>query len=42
LPDLSRRSVATITDGLVPELQQRWLVRSAYAHEHLRDNLLEF
>jgi FMN-dependent oxidoreductase (nitrilotriacetate monooxygenase family) len=42
LPDLSRRSVATITDGLVPELQQRGLVRSAYAHEHLRDNLLEF
>jgi FMN-dependent oxidoreductase (nitrilotriacetate monooxygenase family) len=42
LPDLSRRSIATITDGLVPELQQRGLVRSAYAHEHLRDNLLEF
>jgi alkanesulfonate monooxygenase SsuD/methylene tetrahydromethanopterin reductase-like flavin-dependent oxidoreductase (luciferase family) len=42
LPDLSRRSVATITDGLVPELQQRGLVRSAYTHEHLRDNLLEF
>jgi FMN-dependent oxidoreductase (nitrilotriacetate monooxygenase family) len=42
LPDLSRRSVATITDGLVPELQQRGLVRTAYAHEHLRDNLLEF
>ncbi len=42
LPDLSRRSVAAITDGLVPELQQRGLVRTAYAHEHLRDNLLEF
>jgi FMN-dependent oxidoreductase (nitrilotriacetate monooxygenase family) len=42
LPDVSRRSVATITDGLVPELQQRGLVRRAYAHQHLRDNLLEF
>jgi hypothetical protein len=26
----------------VPELQQRGLTRRAYAHEHLRDNLLEF
>jgi FMN-dependent oxidoreductase (nitrilotriacetate monooxygenase family) len=42
LPDVSRRSVATITDGLVPALQQRGLTRRAYAHEHLRDNLLEF
>jgi alkanesulfonate monooxygenase SsuD/methylene tetrahydromethanopterin reductase-like flavin-dependent oxidoreductase (luciferase family) len=42
LPDVSRRSVATITDGLVPELQQRGLTRRAYAHEQLRDNLLEF
>lgn len=42
LPNVSRRSVAAITDGLVPELQQRGLVRKAYAHEHLRDNLLEF
>ncbi|MBV8839705.1 MAG: NtaA/DmoA family FMN-dependent monooxygenase [Alphaproteobacteria bacterium] len=42
LPDVSRRSIATITDGLVPELQQRGLTRRAYAHEHLRDNLLEF
>ena len=29
-------------DGLVPELQRRGLVRKAYAHKHLRDNLLEF
>ena len=42
LPDVSRRSVATITDGLIPELQQRDLVRRSYAHEQLRDNLLEF
>jgi FMN-dependent oxidoreductase (nitrilotriacetate monooxygenase family) len=42
LPDVSRRSVATITDGLVPALQQRKATRRAYAHEHLRDNLMEF
>ena len=42
LNDVSRRSVATITDGLVPALQQRGLVRTAYEHAHLRDNLLAF
>lgn len=42
LPDVSRRSVATITDGLVPALQQRGLMRTAYEHAHLRDNLLAF
>lgn len=42
LPDVSRRSIASITDGLVPELQQRNLVRRAYAHEQFRDNLQEF
>ena len=42
LPNLSRRSIAGLTEGLVVELQQRKLVRRAYAHAHLRDNLLEF
>ena len=42
LPNVSRKSVAEITDGLVPALQQRGLVRRAYGHQHLRDNLLEF
>ena len=42
LNDVSRRSVSTITDGLVPALQQRGLVRKAYEHKHLRDNLLAF
>ncbi len=42
LGDVSRRSIATIVDGLVPALQQRGLTRKAYAHQHLRDNLLEF
>ncbi|WP_108260261.1 NtaA/DmoA family FMN-dependent monooxygenase [Mangrovicoccus ximenensis] len=39
---VNRRYVAEITDGLVPVLQRRGLVRKAYAHEHFRDNLLEF
>lgn len=42
LPNVSRKSVAEITDGLVPALQQRGLVRRQYAHKHFRDNLLEF
>jgi len=31
-----------VCEGLVPELQRRGLTRKAYAHRHLRDNLLEF
>ena len=42
LPNVSRKSVAEITDGLVPALQQRGLVRRNYGHKHFRDNLLEF
>ena len=42
LSDVSRRSIATITDGLVPALQQRGLVRKAYEHPQFRDNLLAF
>lgn len=42
LGDLSRRSLATLTDGLVPALQRRGLVRKRYEHEYLRDNLLSF
>ena len=42
LPDISRRTIAEIEDGLVPALQRRGLVRKAYAFEQFRDNLLEF
>jgi FMN-dependent oxidoreductase (nitrilotriacetate monooxygenase family) len=38
----SRRVVAEITDGLVPELQRRGLARTAYDHAMFRDNLLAF
>ena len=42
LPNVSRRSVAEVTDGLVPALQRRGLVRKQYEHAHFRDNLLAF
>lgn len=42
LPNLTRRTLAEIEDGLVPALQRRGLTRRAYAHEQFRDNLLEF
>ena len=40
--DIDRRSVATIADGLIPELRKRGLVREEYEHEHFKDNLLAF
>lgn len=42
LPNVSRRVVAEITDGLVPALQARGLARTAYTHAQFRDNLLEY
>jgi FMN-dependent oxidoreductase (nitrilotriacetate monooxygenase family) len=39
---VGRRYVVEIADGLVPALQRRNLMRTAYAHDMLRDNLLEF
>jgi FMN-dependent oxidoreductase (nitrilotriacetate monooxygenase family) len=39
---LNRRYITEIADGLVPALQRRDLVRSDYAYEQFRDNLLEF
>jgi FMN-dependent oxidoreductase (nitrilotriacetate monooxygenase family) len=42
LSDTSRKSVAEIADGLVPELQRRGLTRTSYTYDQFRDNLLEF
>ena len=42
MPNVSRRLLAEIEDGLVPALQDRGLVRSAYGHKQFRANLLEF
>jgi alkanesulfonate monooxygenase SsuD/methylene tetrahydromethanopterin reductase-like flavin-dependent oxidoreductase (luciferase family) len=38
----TRSSIAEITDGLVPELQRRGLVRTRYEHETFRANLLAY
>jgi FMN-dependent oxidoreductase (nitrilotriacetate monooxygenase family) len=42
MPNVSRRLLAEIEDGLVPALQTRGLIRSAYGHAQFRANLLEF
>jgi alkanesulfonate monooxygenase SsuD/methylene tetrahydromethanopterin reductase-like flavin-dependent oxidoreductase (luciferase family) len=39
---LTRRHVAEVTDGIAPALQRRGVARTAYGHEHFRDNLLAF
>jgi len=38
----NRRHVISVTDGLVPALRRRGLVRTEYAHKTLRENLLAF
>ena len=42
MPNVNRRTLAEIEDGLVPALQDRGLVRKAYEHHHFRDNLLAY
>jgi FMN-dependent oxidoreductase (nitrilotriacetate monooxygenase family) len=39
---LTRKTIVEITDGLVPALKRRGLVRPSYEHAHFRDNLLAF
>ena len=39
---VTRRSIAEMTEGLVPALQRRGLTRRAYSYDQFRDNLLEF
>ncbi len=41
-PELNRKTLAEITDGLVPALQRRGLTRTEYRHEQFTDNLLDF
>jgi FMN-dependent oxidoreductase (nitrilotriacetate monooxygenase family) len=38
----TRRQIADITEGLVPELQRRGLVRTEYTYPDLRSNLFEY
>jgi FMN-dependent oxidoreductase (nitrilotriacetate monooxygenase family) len=42
MPNVNRRTLAEVEDGLIPALQARGLVRAAYTHAQFRDNLLEF
>ncbi len=42
MPNVSRRTLAEIEDGLVPALQDRGLMRTHYEHKRFRDNLLAF
>ena len=42
MPNVHRRTLAEVTDGLIPALQRRGLVRQAYEHAQFRDNLLAF
>ena len=41
-PELTRRYIMEIADGLVPALQKLGVVRQRYEHTMLRDHLLEF
>jgi FMN-dependent oxidoreductase (nitrilotriacetate monooxygenase family) len=42
MPNVSRRLLAEIEDGLIPALQDRGLVRQSYSHKQFRHNLLEY
>jgi FMN-dependent oxidoreductase (nitrilotriacetate monooxygenase family) len=42
MPNVSRRLLAEMEDGLIPVLQKRGLARKAYEHAQFRDNLLAF
>lgn len=39
---LTRKTIVEVSDGLVPALKRRGLVRTGYDHAHFRDNLLAF
>ena len=41
-PELTRRYISEIADGLAPALQKLGVVRQRYEHTMLRDHLLEF
>jgi alkanesulfonate monooxygenase SsuD/methylene tetrahydromethanopterin reductase-like flavin-dependent oxidoreductase (luciferase family) len=39
---ISRQYIGQITEGLMPALQRRGLVRTEYTHPRFRDNLMEY
>ena len=40
-PDVTRRSIMEVCDGLAPALRKRGVIRDGYAHKNFRDNLLD-
>lgn len=42
MPNVTRRLLAEVEDGLIPALQKRGLTRRHYDHAQFRDNLLAF
>ena len=41
-PDVTRRSIMEVCDGLAPALRKRGVIRDGYAHRTFRENLLDF
>ncbi|GAA1855158.1 NtaA/DmoA family FMN-dependent monooxygenase [Pseudonocardia ailaonensis] len=41
-PDVTRRSIMEVCDGLAPALRRRGAIRDGYAHKTFRENLLSF
>jgi FMN-dependent oxidoreductase (nitrilotriacetate monooxygenase family) len=41
-PEMTRRSIIEISDGLAPALRKRGLIRSGFEHRTFRENLLSF
>ena len=41
-PEMTRRSIMEVCDGLSPALRKRGVIRDGYAHKTFRENLLEF
>jgi FMN-dependent oxidoreductase (nitrilotriacetate monooxygenase family) len=41
-PEVTRRNIAEIADGLAPALRRRGLIRDGYEHKTFRENLLAF
>lgn len=41
-PEMTRRSIMEVCDGLAPALRRRGVIRDGYSHKTFRENLLEF
>ncbi|WP_280505689.1 NtaA/DmoA family FMN-dependent monooxygenase [Nocardia farcinica] len=41
-PDVTRRSIMEVCDGLAPALRKRGLIRDGFAHKTFRENLMDF